>query len=549
MLIRRSMIVLVLTSFLAIVCSGVVQAQNIETIIYGRAIPIDNPHKIHISNWKVQVEIKVGGMPVTPPSDNFDFDDEEFAIKTTLPFAPNKRIRLDITVIPIVPGYQRAHEVMYVVLSATLDASRKNLLAKLRTPDIPLSRKIRELPIIGQRARGLTAPPIPPARLALAEIKQTLVEQAQLGGAMAKDSFHWDIALYALDQPALGEQIRALRDDSEFQALSLPKERIAVYDKIASVIYGGAPSLSWQECWTIMRDPDVSSGIRAEAIWAATTLKLDDAARKEFLPFCREQFKDSSSLTYIPALVLLAKMDAKEFASVVNDSLREDSDYWRMKATIAAIDEVKYAGANAALVALTKQQGIDPSLRLATIETLGHLGATIAPPQAPIWVYSDQNGTEPDFKLNVDTRPHHLVDWTTDRRDQNGNHFLECRVPGSENAFIYFSYGDLTPNVDLRKTFDISKYQYLVLEVKGEEGVRGNVDIGVKANTDPDTGNEPKSRRSLSADWTTIRIPLSTFVKGTYGADRLEDIYIATELVWDVHAQGQKVFVRRIRFE
>jgi len=90
-----------------------------------------------------------------------------------------------------------------------------------------------------------------------------------------------------------------------------------------------------------------------------------------------------------------------------------------------------------------------------------------------------------------------------------------------------------------RKYKDVSDFSKLVVELKGNKG--SVIDIMLKDNTDPDTGEETKYSITLKDDWTVFEIPVAYFES----AD-LRKLY-AIGFVFD--NVPQTVFVRKIQFK
>ena len=83
-------------------------------------------------------------------------------------------------------------------------------------------------------------------------------------------------------------------------------------------------------------------------------------------------------------------------------------------------------------------------------------------------------------------------------------------------------------------------YGTLRVELKGQRGGE-QVEIGIKDRSQPDDGTEAKSPVTLTSDWKTYDLPLSTFV----GAN-LNQIYVLAEFVFD--RGPQTIYVRRIEY-
>ena len=90
-----------------------------------------------------------------------------------------------------------------------------------------------------------------------------------------------------------------------------------------------------------------------------------------------------------------------------------------------------------------------------------------------------------------------------------------------------------------RKFKDVSNYSTLIVELKGNKGAI--IDVILKDNTDPDTGEETRYTITLKDDWTVLEIPIAYFES----AD-LSRLY-AIGFVFD--NVPQTIFVRKIQFK
>src|ERR1035441_2759783 len=108
-----------------------------------------------------------------------------------------------------------------------------------------------------------------------------------------------------------------------------------------------------------------------------------------------------------------------------------------------------------------------------------------------------------------------------------GSGQMEMAYPAGQSwGFVNVTVGN--PTNPPRPGIDLSAYQTLVVEVRGDEGSTAQtVQIGIKDATQPDTGTEIKVTVPVFANWTTYTIPLSAFV----GAN-LSNIYVVTEFVF-----------------
>jgi hypothetical protein len=87
----------------------------------------------------------------------------------------------------------------------------------------------------------------------------------------------------------------------------------------------------------------------------------------------------------------------------------------------------------------------------------------------------------------------------------------------------------------------MSAYRTLRLQLRGSVGGE-SVDVGIKDNTDPDTGAETKKTVVLSSSWQTYTFALSDFLT----AD-LKQLYLLMELVFN-GPNGRTVFLRDVQY-
>jgi hypothetical protein len=110
---------------------------------------------------------------------------------------------------------------------------------------------------------------------------------------------------------------------------------------------------------------------------------------------------------------------------------------------------------------------------------------------------------------------------------------------GQSWGAMFITVGKPVP-LSKRRGTDFSKYKTLEIELKGSEG--SVVEIGLKDNTDEDSGLETKIALELKKDWVSHEISLNKFQT----AD-LKRLNIVTEFVFAEKAQ--MVYVRKIRFK
>jgi hypothetical protein len=127
------------------------------------------------------------------------------------------------------------------------------------------------------------------------------------------------------------------------------------------------------------------------------------------------------------------------------------------------------------------------------------------------------------------------TDWLSNDVDAG----LTMRYPeGQAWGAVFITVGQ--PSAISRPGMDMSPYQLLVLEMRGDPGTA--IEVGIKDSTQPDDGTETRISVKLSAEWRTYTIPLTSFA----GAD-LRRIYVVTEWIF-TGPQTQTTQVRSIKF-
>lgn len=104
---------------------------------------------------------------------------------------------------------------------------------------------------------------------------------------------------------------------------------------------------------------------------------------------------------------------------------------------------------------------------------------------------------------------------------------------------VFMTVGPPT-DVD-RPTRDYSDYSKLVIEMRGDEGGE-IVDIGVKDDTDPDTGTETKIPTRLTGEWKSYEFEIQKFKT----AD-LARLYVVTEFVFE-DDRSSTIEVRSVKY-
>lgn len=128
----------------------------------------------------------------------------------------------------------------------------------------------------------------------------------------------------------------------------------------------------------------------------------------------------------------------------------------------------------------------------------------------------------------------------TDWLSAEGSADLVMKYPGGSSVWgaVFITFG---PAVAAnRPGRDMSSYQTLLLEIRGDPGT--SVDVGIKDSTQPDDGTETKISIALTGGWQTSQIPLAKFERVD-----LMRIYIMTEFVFN-GSQAQTIRVRDITY-
>ena len=140
------------------------------------------------------------------------------------------------------------------------------------------------------------------------------------------------------------------------------------------------------------------------------------------------------------------------------------------------------------------------------------------------------------YDMGVDTSGGR-TSWVT---DMNG-HMCMAYPSGQAWGAVFITVGE--PTDTDRPSQDLSNYQTLSLELRGEDGGE-QVWIGLKDNTDLDDGEEKKIPVSnLTTNWQTFTFSLSSF----YTAD-LTRLYVVTEFVFDSEMPTETICFRNIQY-
>lgn len=127
------------------------------------------------------------------------------------------------------------------------------------------------------------------------------------------------------------------------------------------------------------------------------------------------------------------------------------------------------------------------------------------------------------------------TDWLT---PENG--YMKIAYPENQAwGAVFITVGP--PVNPPRPSMDFSLYRTLLIDMKGDPGTK-QVDIGIKAKTQPDNGTEKKLPALITSAWRTHRFSLNMFT----GAD-LHNLYVVAEWVFG-GAKAQTVYVRNVRY-
>lgn len=137
------------------------------------------------------------------------------------------------------------------------------------------------------------------------------------------------------------------------------------------------------------------------------------------------------------------------------------------------------------------------------------------------------------------------ADWT-DTHD-----YMKLAYPGDPlwgAAFILV--GPATTVITDRNAFNYTAYSKLSFEIRGELGTE-IVKVGIKDVNDPDDGGEIKYTVStITTGWSTVEIPLTTFVDGT--RSNTKKLYVVLEFVWDSigmdSLKAQTIYFKNVKY-
>jgi hypothetical protein len=156
-------------------------------------------------------------------------------------------------------------------------------------------------------------------------------------------------------------------------------------------------------------------------------------------------------------------------------------------------------------------------------------------PLQPHWVYYGPRLAE-GYDMGVNTSGGR-TDWVTDM----GGYMRMAYPSGQSWGAVFITVGP--PTQPPRPSRNLSAYTRLAIELRGEVGGE-DVWIGLKDNTDPDTGTETKILiQNLTTTWQTYTFPLSSFVT----ADKTR-LYVVTEFVFEPGTPAETVYFRRVQY-
>lgn len=140
------------------------------------------------------------------------------------------------------------------------------------------------------------------------------------------------------------------------------------------------------------------------------------------------------------------------------------------------------------------------------------------------------------YDMGVDTSDG-LGNWVVDTHDS-----MCMNYPGNQEwGAVFITFGKPVP-FDQRPGQDLSTYQTLSMELKGEKGGE-YVSIGLKDKLDKDDGGERKYNVNVTNEWQTYTFPLSDFDT----AD-LTQLYVLTEFVFEPDTPAENICFRNIEY-
>jgi hypothetical protein len=138
------------------------------------------------------------------------------------------------------------------------------------------------------------------------------------------------------------------------------------------------------------------------------------------------------------------------------------------------------------------------------------------------------------FDVGVESSEHKR-DWLSKEPE-----YMKMSFPAYQDwAAVFITVGK--PKDSPRLFIDLATYKTLSIDMRGQLG--GEViEIGIKSNIQPDTGEETKVTKKLTPEWKTYTFPLSDFE----GADT-KHVYVVAEFVYN-DKTPQTVYFRNIKY-
>jgi len=144
-------------------------------------------------------------------------------------------------------------------------------------------------------------------------------------------------------------------------------------------------------------------------------------------------------------------------------------------------------------------------------------------------------GLESGFALSIDTSGQQRQ-WIT----ANGGSLLLTYPANQQWGIMFITVGPPVP-LGHRPSLDLSAYRSLVVDLRA--AVNGQcVRIGIKDKNQPDNGSENSVQRCLTAQWSTISLPLNTFANVD-----LAHLYVVFEILFQGSSEAA-VEVRNIHY-
>lgn len=185
---------------------------------------------------------------------------------------------------------------------------------------------------------------------------------------------------------------------------------------------------------------------------------------------------------------------------------------------------------------LAFEQARSPAGAAIYLDDIRYVTAEPGPaPLAPAHIYSGKTLRE-GLDMGVDTSGNRF----DMAEDLNG----EMRIaypPGQSWGVVFLTVGEPAP-LGNRQWIDLSPYRTLSVEMRGEAGGE-QVYIGIKDNTQRDTGKETKLPVTLAGEWQTYKFDLEAFSR----ADRSR-LYIPIEFVFEKGIGPETIYFRNIQY-